>query len=100
MKDDCKTPFTDPNIKISSTSPYAISAVNQVILGYQAKLCLSCSVGQVLDGKTLSNSQTVTSKFTVTQQSKCMTTFSVNPAAPTSLKIDHDLTSYKGVIVD
>ena len=29
-----------------------------------------------------------------------MTTFTVNPAAPASLKVDHDLTSYNGVIVD
>ena len=55
MQDDCKTPFTGSNVKITSSSPYEITAVNQVIMGYADKLCLSCSVDQVLDGKTISN---------------------------------------------
>jgi hypothetical protein len=67
MLDDCKTSNIGSNVKISSASPYSIIAVNQVIKGYQEKLCLQCSVDQVTDGKTIRNSQVITSKFTVTQ---------------------------------
>ena len=100
MKDDCKTPYTGTDVRISGTSPYAITAYNQVILGYQTKLCLACSVDQIYEGKTIPNSQIATSKFTVTQQSKCMTTLSMNSAASSSLLIDHDSSSYNGTIYE
>jgi len=57
-------------------------------------------VSQVLDSATIPASQIATSKFTITQESKCMATFSKNPSAPTSLTVDHDLPAYNGVIVD
>jgi hypothetical protein len=76
LEGDCKIPYIGNNFQITTTSPYSILAVAQVIEGYEAKLCLSCSVDFINDGKTLPRQQIATSKFNVTQQSKCMTTIS------------------------
>lgn len=65
MKEDCKTPSDNKNVKMSKKWPFEITTDQQSILGYDDGFCLECYVG---DQKSISK------PFKLSQTSKCLTT--------------------------